>query len=133
MMSISKILVRAGVAALLASQIYSGPAMADGVRSAQRDGYGRLVFDWDTPVRYAAEVVNGTLVVQFERPVGSDVAPVTQALGQYVTGSRFSPDRKTLTFTLRPNISMRTFTVGSAVVLDLVSPQAPATAATPAP
>jgi tetratricopeptide (TPR) repeat protein len=100
------------------------PAKADGVRSAQRDGYGRVVFDWDAPVRYAADVVNGTLVVQFERPVSSNVAPLNQALTPYITGSRVSPDRKTLTFTLRPNITMRTFAVGSAVVLDLVSPQA---------
>lgn len=132
MMGLTRKFLRLGTSVLLLATASAIPALADGVRSAQRDGYGRLVFDWDAPVRYAAEVVNGTLVVQFERPVSSDVVPVTQALGPYVTGSRFSPDRKTLTFTLRPNITMRTFAVGSAVVVDLVSPQATATA-TPAP
>ena len=61
-------------AALFAIAILSAtPALADGVRSALRDGYGRVVFDWDTPVRYAADVVNGALVVQFERPVANDI------------------------------------------------------------
>jgi len=106
----------------------AAPASADGVRAAQRDGYGRLVFDWDQPVRYAADVVNGALVMQFERPVTSDVAAVAQQLNPYITGSRFSADRKTLNLPLRPTITMRTFTVGSAVVVDLMTPQAQAAA-----
>ena len=117
------------IAALFTAALAATPALADGVRSAQRDGYGRVVFDWDSPVRYAADVVNGALVVQFERPVASDVTSATQQLAPYVTASRLSPDRKTLTLTLRPTITMRTFTVGSAVVVDLVTPQAAAAAA----
>jgi tetratricopeptide (TPR) repeat protein len=127
-------MMRAGLVVVsLMALMAAGTVKADGVRTAQRDGYGRVVFDWDVPVRYAAEVVNGTLVVQFERPVTSDVTPVTQSLSPYITASRYSPDRKTLTFTLRPNITMRTFTVGSAVVVDLVNPQAPASQAAAAP
>lgn len=131
MMKVVKNISRFGVIALLLTVAGISLARADGVRSAQRDGYGRVVFDWDSPVRYAAGVVNGALVVQFERPVTTDLTTANQTLTPYVTGSRFSADRKTLTFMLRPNVTMRTFTVGSAVVVDLVSPQA--VAAAPAP
>ncbi len=97
-------------------------AQADNIRAAQREGYGRLVFDWDQPIRYAADVLNGTLIVQFERPVTRDVAPVVQGLAPYIASSSYSADRRTVYFPLRPNITMRTFTVGNAIVLDLVSP-----------
>ncbi len=112
-------------------------AHADNVRAAQRDGYGRVVFDWDLPIRYAAEVVNGTLVVQFERPVTRDIASVAQSLTQYLSLGRFSNDRRTVYFPLKPNVTMRTFTVGNAVVVDLVTPGIPgqprAITTTPAP
>ena len=54
------------LAAVLA---FTAPAKADDMRSALREGYGRIVFDWNQPVRYAAEVVGGTLLIQFERPL----------------------------------------------------------------
>ncbi len=113
-----------GVSALSTS------AWADGVRAAQRDQYGRIVFDWNDPVRYSAAVVNGQLVVQFERPISGDLASVQQQLGAYVTSGFLSGDGRTATFPLRPNVTMRTFTVGNAVVIDLQGAQAPnATAA----
>jgi tetratricopeptide (TPR) repeat protein len=115
-------------AILVAALLGAASAAADGVRSAARDGYGRIVFDWNAPVRYAADVVGGALVVQFERPVTGDISTAIPALAPYITANRFSPDRRTFTFTLRPNVTMRTFTVGSAVVVDLVSPQAAAAA-----
>ena len=105
-------------AALLA---FAGPAAADDMRSALREGYGRIVFDWNQPVRYAAEVVGGTLLIQFERPVTGDIAKLTQSLAAYVNGGRLSADRKTASFPLKPNVTMRTFTVGQAVVVDLVT------------
>ncbi|MDX2145852.1 MAG: tetratricopeptide repeat protein [Rhodospirillaceae bacterium] len=108
------------------------PASADGVRAAPRDGYGRLVFDWDAPIRYAADVVGGQLVVQFERPVTSDISGVAQSLSPYVLNGTFSADRRTLTFPLRAGVTMRTFTVGNAVVVDL-TPQTPTAAQTPPP
>lgn len=109
----------------------AAPALADAVRSAPRDGYGRIVFEWDQPVRYSADVVDGNLVVQFERAVSGNVAAAAQSLTPYVNPPRVSPDQRTIVFPLRPNVTMRTFTVGSAVVVDLVGP-APANGAKPA-
>ena len=106
-------------------------AHADDVRSAQRDGYGRIVFDWTAPVRYSADVVAGTLIIQFERPITGDVAAVAQALGAYVNAGRLSADKRTASFPLKANVTMRTFTVGQAVVVDLVGPQTQAQAQAP--
>jgi tetratricopeptide (TPR) repeat protein len=125
-------IMRLGLFAALIASLFAGPAVADGVRSAQREGYGRVVFDWDTPVRYSADIVGGNVVIQFDRPVTSDIASVAQVLGSYVSGSRFGADRRTLFLPLRANVTMRTFTVGSAVVVDLVGPEA-ATASVPRP
>jgi len=106
----------------------AAPAWADGVRAAQREDYGRIVFDWDQPIRYSAAVVAGQLVVQFERPITGDITTIQQSLGPYVLNGLLSPDRRTATFPLRANVNMRTFTVGNAVVIDLTGP-APAQAA----
>ena len=121
----TKLLAHLPLAALLAAT----PAAADDMRSALREGYGRIVFDWNQPVRYAAEVVGGTLLIQFERPVTGDIAKITQSLAAYVSGGRLSADRKTAFFPLKPNITMRTFTVGQAVVVDLVTGLTPQQAA----
>lgn len=110
-------------AALLAS--FSTSALADAVRSAAREGYGRLVFEWDLPIRYSAEVVGGNLVVQFERAVSGNVSSAAQELAAYVNTPQVSPDQRTIVFPLRPSVTMRTFTVGSAVVVDLVGPSTP--------
>lgn len=115
--------VMAGAA--FAAALFAAPVQADGLRAAVRDGYGRIVFDWDTPVRYAADVVGGELVVQFERPITGNIGSVAQALGPYVGAGRMSADRRTAIFPLRANVTMRTFTVGNAVVVDLTGPQPP--------
>ncbi|MGE3333787.1 MAG: tetratricopeptide repeat protein [Rhodospirillaceae bacterium] len=111
----------------------AAPAAADAVRFAARDGYGRVAFEWDQPVRYSADIVGGDLVVQFERAVSMTPAPLAQALGAYISGApRISPDQRTIAFPLRPNVTMRTFTVGSAVVVDLVAAPAQTAKAKPA-
>jgi hypothetical protein len=120
-------------AVLVAAGLGAGFAHADGLRAAPRDGYGRIVFDWDQPVRYAAEVVGGQLVVQFERPISGNIADVASALSAYVQPGRLSADGRTATFPLRANVAMRTFTVGNAVVIDLTGPTAPAATAATAP
>lgn len=120
--------------ALAIAVLCSASAFADAVRFAARDGYGRVAFEWDRPVRYSADVLGGDLVVQFERSVTMTPAAIAQALGAYISGPpRVSPDQRTIAFPLRPNVTMRTFTVGSAVVVDLIGPPAQTAAAKPAP
>ncbi len=126
---VRSVLILAGVL-LCAQDGYAAP-----IRVADRDGYGRIVFDWTAPVRYSATVVGGQLVLQFDQPVTGDVAAAAQNLAGYLGVGRVSPDRRTITFSLRNNFQMRSITVGAAVVVDLFGapPVRPTQAAAPAP
>ena len=129
-------MIRTLISLMMLGLVFAGTtARADDVRSAQRDGYGRIVFDWTTPVRYSADVVAGNLVVQFERPITGDLPAVAQSMQAYVNAGRLSADRRTATFPLKAGVTMRTFTVGQAVVVDLLpaaQAQRPAQAPSPA-
>lgn len=93
--------------------------LAAPVRVADREGYGRVVFDWPTPVRYVANVIGGQLVLQFDRPVTGNVSAAASNLPGYLRSGQISPDRRTVTFPLTNTFQMRTITVGTAVVVDL--------------
>lgn len=92
---------------------------AEEVRAAPHDGYGRMVFDFNGPVDYSTEIAAGALIVQFSRPVKADPRRVARPLRDYVSGVRIADDRKTLTFPLKGPFKADTFTLGSAVVIDL--------------
>lgn len=101
---------------------------ATAVRAAAHDGYGRIVFDWDQPVRYDVEVAAGNLIISFDRPLESDAGRVPSALTSYVSGARLSPDRRTVTLPLKGSFTPRSFTIGTSVVVDLMGGPAVATA-----
>lgn len=130
------------VCMLLASAVVAAPVAveaATAIRSAPHDGYGRMVFDWDGPVRWSADIAAGQLVLQFSEPVTDDPRKVLGPLKDYVSTVRVSDDRRTLTFPLKGGYRLNSFTLGSAVVVDLMKdgaqpPAAPVPqAAAPAP
>ncbi|CAA7615839.1 conserved hypothetical protein [Candidatus Terasakiella magnetica] len=104
-------------------------------RAANHDGFGRMVFDWDGPVKFSAEQINGQLVVRFDKPIAGDPNTVLKPLAHYLKGVTLSPDRKMATFPLAVPVQVKSFMTGSSVVVDLVETKAPASsgAAPPAP
>jgi hypothetical protein len=74
-------------------------------------------------------VAAGQLIVQFSEPVKDNPDKIVRALGPYVAGARLSDDRRVVTFPLKGAFAVNTFTLGSAVVIDLMSPAAAQTAA----
>lgn len=109
------------------------PAQA-AVRAAEHQGYGRMVFDWDGPVRYSVQVTGRTLTVTFGRALNGDPRAAVGPLSRYVASAALSSDRMTATFTLKGDYEANSFTLGSSVVVDL-RPAGTAAAApvTPAP
>ncbi|SDH81376.1 hypothetical protein [Roseospirillum parvum] len=101
------------------------------LKAAEHQGFGRLVFNWSVPVRYQADLAAGQLIVQFDRPVEGDIEGPLAAVDDYIQGVRVSPDRRVLTFNLTGPFQAQAFTLGGAVVIDLIGPGGPAEAASP--
>jgi len=102
----------------------TGPASAEPVRvrAAPHDGYGRMVFNWSSPVRFETETADGQLVVRFARPIEADYSAAVQLLSRYVAAAQPGADGRSVTFTLRRPFAVRSFDLGSAVVVDLIEP-----------
>lgn len=116
----TKLAMLAAASCILFAQLFANAeATAAPMRVADRDGYGRIVFDWPTPVRFTANVVGGQLVMQFDQPVTGDVTAAVAGLRGYLQSGRISPDRRTVTFPLTNAFQVRAITVGAAVVVDL--------------
>lgn len=105
-------------------------------RAAEHDGFGRMVFDWDGPVRWSADVVGTDLVLRFEKPVGGDPRILVRPLARYLASATISPDRRMVSFALKIPVQVKSFVTGTSTVVDL-SPGGPAAEAasppTPAP
>ncbi len=103
-------------------------------RGALHDGYARLVFDWDQPVNYSADVVNGELVLRFDHPVNGDFRGVLRPLVKYLRGVSLSGDHKTATLPLAHPVQVKAFTGNNnAVVIDLLDAPASDAGAAPEP
>ncbi|PKU26018.1 tetratricopeptide repeat protein [Telmatospirillum siberiense] len=90
-------------------------------RGAQYNGFGRMVFDWDGPTSYSADVINGELVLRFDQPVKGDFHSLLRPLSQYLKTVSVSSDGKTATFPLTHPIQVRAFGgSGNSVIVDLV-------------
>jgi hypothetical protein len=80
-----------------------------------------MVFDWDRPVAFSADVINSELVLRFDRPVTGEFRGVLRPLAGYLLGVSVSADRKTATFPLAHPVQVKAFGgKNNAVVVDLV-------------
>ena len=118
---------------LAASSAFAQPTP----RAATHEGYVRLVFDWDAPVGYSAEIVNGQLLIRFDRPIKGDVQSLVKPLAKVVRGVTLSPDGQAASLPLFRPMTVKAF-VGNnnSVVVDLYEAQPPtveAAAPPPAP
>ncbi|OAN46236.1 hypothetical protein [Magnetospirillum moscoviense] len=119
---------------LIFAILFSVPALAQtSPRGAEHDGFGRMVFDWDQPVRWTADLTNGQLVVRFEKPIAGDPKVLLKSLDKYLKGVSLSADRRMATFTLTRAIQLKTFTSGNSAVIDLQEVKAEAAAPAPQP
>lgn len=125
-----------GLAALLMVVILlaAGPpaALAASVSTSVGDGFGRIVFDWDVPVRYTVEMRGRTLVARFDAPIPDGASLIARRLPAYVETVRLSGDRLRAIMPLKDDFSLTAYPRGSAVVIELLGgPPAAAEAARP--
>lgn len=102
-------------------------------RAAGHDTFGRMVFDWDGPVKFSAETVNSQLIVRFDKPIAGDPKVVLKPLAKYLKGVTLSPDRKMATFPLAVPVQVKSFQTGNSVVVDLSEAKASSSSSPPPP
>ncbi|HKX10132.1 MAG TPA: hypothetical protein VJN67_18185, partial [Stellaceae bacterium] len=115
--------------ALLAAAPLAAARAADAVktRAAEHEHYGRIAFDWPAPVTFDAKVDGGTLTIHFDRALETSLGPITGNIGAYVASVSLDADGTTLTAQLKRSVTLKTFTEGNTVAIDLVDAASPAT------
>jgi hypothetical protein len=88
-------------------------------RGWAKSSYGRIVFDWPRPVQHTANIKGNQLVVEFDRPMQTNLDSVVRSLGDYVTGARVSGGGRTVTFNLSGRYKMDSFASGASIIVDL--------------
>ncbi len=112
------------VFALAAALFFLGASLSRAepvpVRAAPHEGFGRIVFNWQFPVRYTAKQNGNEVTVRFGRPIEAGYGGVVRVLGKYLRRAAPGNDGRSVTFFLKDGFGMRAFDMGSAVVVDLV-------------
>ena len=90
------------------------------VRAAPHGGYGRIVFDWKTPVEHVATVSGRTLTVRFARPLTANLDLVRDRLPDHIESIRVEPNGQTVVARLKGDYSLRPSSDRGIVILDLV-------------
>ena len=90
------------------------------VRSAAHDGYGRIVFNWPSPVPYKVTASDGRMVVSFGSAIEPVLGGVVRNLRKYLSSAAAGADGRSVIFTLKEDFDVRGFDMGAAVIVDIV-------------
>jgi hypothetical protein len=101
-------------------QAQEGDVRLAAVRGAEHDGFARLVFEWNQPVRFSARSEGNRLIIAFERPAVADPRPLLRAVSKYLRGVSVSPDRMSFTFEMDAPRAIRSFSSGALAVVDVL-------------
>jgi tetratricopeptide (TPR) repeat protein len=89
------------------------------VRTATHDGYGRIVFNWPTPVPFKINKAGDQLVVSFSTPIEPSLAGVVRNLSKYLSSAAAGADGRSVAFTMKEDFDVYGFDMGAAVVVDI--------------
>lgn len=90
-------------------------------RAGVHPDYGRMVFDWPSPVEFTASAAGTTLTIGFERAMTTDLGALARTLDDYVTQASLSADGQTVTAVLTGPMAVSSFRNDRSIVVDLRS------------
>ena len=95
-------------------------AHADGaVRAGSHPGYGRIVFEWQTPVAVSAEADGRVLALRFAAPLDADVSDIVRRLPDYAARAELAPDRRSASISLKRPVELKITPNGVRTIVDL--------------
>ena len=102
------------------------------VRFGDHNGFSRLVFDWSRNVGYRITKEAGIIIIRFDRPARVDLEALSAARPKYLAGISAANNGEgelVVRLEVQETARMRHFRVGTRVVVDILKPHDPATAA----
>lgn len=96
------------------------PPEAVVTRGWGNDKFGRIVFDWRSPVKFTAKIVGNQLRVTFARPLKTKFGKASGNLSRFLSEMQLQGNSKTVLANLKGYYSIRSFANENAVVIDLV-------------
>lgn len=95
-------------------------AEAAQARGAKHADYARVVFDQDEAGGFSANLDGQKLIVRFDQPFRGDPKSLVSALDGIVTSAQFDESRKTATMGLSGRFEIKSFSLGTSAVIDLL-------------
>ncbi|MEE8428619.1 MAG: FimV/HubP family polar landmark protein, partial [Gammaproteobacteria bacterium] len=89
------------------------------VRAYEHENFARIVFDWPQRVMYTTQLNRNRLLVSFSRPATFDLRAVNRHLASYTGPPEVGHDQALISFPLTDEFDVKTFALGSRVVIDL--------------
>lgn len=78
-----------------------------------RSDYGRILFNWDQPMRISPSSNGRELTILLERPSNVPLGRMTSGLAPYIVSGRQSPDGRTIILTMSDAFAIRHFQSGT--------------------
>ncbi|CAA6604514.1 conserved exported hypothetical protein [Rhodospirillaceae bacterium LM-1] len=111
--------ILAGIA-LCCLVTFSAPSQAAQVRGAKHADYARIVFDQDEAGGFSVSQDGAKLVVRFDTPFKGDPRTLLSALDGIVTAASLERGGKAATLTLAGRFEVKSFSLGTSAVIDLM-------------
>ncbi|MCH7937617.1 MAG: hypothetical protein IH994_11090, partial [Proteobacteria bacterium] len=105
----------AGFLALPTAAAWAEPVR---VRAALHDDFGRVVFNWSSPVSHKTTLRDGRLTVRFGRPMEASFGRVARSLGKYIASVTPGDDGQSVVFDLKSDFDAYSYDSGSAVIVE---------------
>lgn len=95
-------------------------ALAAQARGAKHADYARIVFDQDEAGGFSASLDGQKLIVRFDQPFKGDPKTLLSSLDGIVSNAVMDGPRKTATLTLSGRFEVKSFSLGTSAVIDLL-------------
>ena len=118
MIRLRPVVVAAALGLLAAGRAFAADQVVVRATDHNKEGFGRIAFVWPAPVRYDARLQNNVLTVHFARPMTVKLDAIPKHLGAYVSSVRLRDDT-TVVARVTPGATLRSFTSGNTVAIDI--------------
>jgi hypothetical protein len=92
------------------------------VKASVEGGFARIIFDWPDEVKGSAAVVDGVLVITFDRAFDVDIAPLAKILEPYTALVRRDGDGRGLRMALKGPVRVKSTDLANRHAFDLLPP-----------